>query len=64
MKRELLLPLLLSLSVAGALRGQDPVPSAPQVVPIVGHATGAGGAEFRSDLKLYNPSNVAVSLRG
>ena len=31
--------------------------SGAQIVPIVGHLAGSGGSQFRSDLKLYNPSN-------
>lgn len=37
-----------------------PSPST-QYVPIVGHVTGAGGSQFRSDLKLFNPSNTTLS---
>jgi hypothetical protein len=34
-----------------------------QIVPIVGHVTGAGGSEFRSDLKLYNPTSTIMTGR-
>lgn len=32
-----------------------------QIVPIVGHVSGAGGSEFRSDLKLYNPTSTPIT---
>ena len=32
-----------------------------QIVPIVGRLQGAGGAVFRSDLKLYNPTTAAMA---
>lgn len=32
-----------------------------QIVPIVGHVTGSGGSEFRSDLKLYNPTSSTMT---
>lgn len=34
-----------------------------QIVPIVGHVSGAGGSEFRSDLKLYNPTSSIMTGR-
>ena len=34
-----------------------------QIVPIVGHVSGAGGSAFRSDLKLYNGSSSTVTGR-
>ncbi|HWS72003.1 MAG TPA: hypothetical protein VN605_07805 [Thermoanaerobaculia bacterium] len=41
-----------------------PTPTAnTQIVPIVGHVTGAGGSAFRSDLKLYNGSSSTVTGR-
>lgn len=36
-------------------------PTSTQIVPIVGHLSGSGGSEFRSDLKLYNPTGAAIS---
>lgn len=35
--------------------------SLTRTIPIIGHVTGAGGAEFRSDLFLYNPT---ANVRG
>lgn len=34
-----------------------------QIVPVVGHVTGVGGSEFRSDLKLYNPTSTIITGR-
>ncbi len=51
--------------VSIALQAQER-PSPPrtpnQVVPIVGHVSGSGGSEFRSDLKIYNPSSTPLTL--
>ena len=54
---------LLSIGTAVGVEAQTkppPTPKPDQLVPIVGHVTGSGGSEFRSDLKLYNPSSTVL----
>ena len=38
-----------------------PTTGTKQIVPIVGRLTGVGGSQFRSDLKLYNPTAAVVT---
>jgi hypothetical protein len=37
--------------------------TAMQVIPIVGHVAGVGGSEFRSDVKLLNPTGATITGR-
>ncbi len=61
-RQRLFVGFALGISLSGAmLSAQTQAPAPRQVVPIVGHVTGVGGSEFRSDLQLYNPSNGVIS---
>ena len=37
-------------------------PTGSRVIPVIGHVDGANGAQFRSDLYLYNPTSSGRSL--
>lgn len=53
-----------SYSTGGYTLTVSHVPSSggtKQIVPIVGRLTGAGGSQFRSDLKLYNPGDTPIT---
>lgn len=56
-------PYALVVMLTGGTSNPPTTTSNTQIVPIVGHVTGAGGSAFRSDLKLYNPSSSTVTGR-
>lgn len=54
----------LSVTLTGGTTTPPPTTTSnTQIVPIVGHVSGAGGSAFRSDLKLYNGSSSTVTGR-
>lgn len=56
-------PYTLTVTVNGGTTEPPAATSNTQIVPIVGHVSGAGGSAFRSDLKLYNGSSSTVTGR-
>jgi hypothetical protein len=56
-------PYTLVVTLTGGTSPTPPPLTNSQIVPIVGHVTGAGGSAFRSDLKLYNPSSSTITGR-
>ena len=53
----------LSVTLTGGTTTPPTTTANTQIVPIVGHVSGAGGSAFRSDLKLYNGSSSTVTGR-
>jgi hypothetical protein len=53
----------LSVTLTGGTPNPPTTTSNTQIVPIVGHVSGAGGSAFRSDVKLYNGSSSTVTGR-
>lgn len=56
-------PYTLIVTLTGGTTTPPTTTANSQIVPIVGHVTGAGGSAFRSDLKLYNPSSSTITGR-